>query len=154
MSPLPNVDHLAVVRAVRATLPAGGLTPDQAANACHEVAKRLASQFGEDAGLMAKASGSGGEVPGVGRVSQDIVMYATGEVYDVWGNVENTATPQWIYKGQAAANFYRPPVLDPTPPEPPTPPDGDLEARVTELERIVSEYAVRFRVIAEGAQGA
>lgn len=127
-------DHLAYVRQAReeydhvpASVERGWLVTNRACELC-----------GENFGLLSKPSGTNWN-----GYSIDCLMRATGETWDVLGDAEGIARPQWTRTtptGMTAPSKWRPHVATTPPPTepPPEPSPDDLEARVTRLEQFMA----------------
>lgn len=118
MPPTPAIDHLAVVTAARQKWDQMTAGPARAWTIVNETALQLQAR-GEDAGLLEKTSGN--QYLGF---STDRLLYRTGELFDILGNSEGEATPQWMFEGQVAPTLWRPPLGDvpPPPTDPGSPP--------------------------------
>lgn len=98
----------------------------------------IATALGNGAGLLRKDGGTHIVLPDGTNVSQDIVMYPDGRIFDVLGDAEGEARPTWQDKGTLdPARYYRVGSSTPPPPQPPEPPPSHeltLEQRVSRLE--------------------
>lgn len=117
----PTIDHLAVVREVRARMPAA--TNDQCVLVCNEVAKELRAR-GEDAGLLLKrvdqVHGTG---PDGNYYAIDAIVYPDGEGYDCLYAAPEQSRPIWDdISNTFNTALVRPPFDSPDPPDPPIPP--------------------------------
>lgn len=157
MPPDPAIDHLAVVKAVKATYQ---MMPPSAARGwtiTNEVARRLQA-LGEDAGLLGKTSGTN-----YNGYSLDRICYRSGgELYDCLMDAEGEARPDWRYEGLVDVSLWRPPVpVDPPeppdppdppdPPEPPVPPDDEdqWDAVLARLDVLIAETQAQTQVLQE-----
>lgn len=82
----------------------------------------LALSIGQAAGLLRKTGGTTITLPDGTTVAQDIICFPDGEAYDVLGDGEGAAVPQWGLAGGSPldpARYYKvpgtvPPVVPPT----------------------------------------
>jgi hypothetical protein len=140
--PVPEENHLAEVKVARnefagypASVERGGRITNRAAILINESLGIV------EYGLLAKTSGTNWN-----GYSIDCLMKRTGETWDVLGDAEGAAVPQWARttpSGMSDPAKWRAPVVDtggplPPPEEPPptSPPydDTELRARITALE--------------------
>lgn len=96
----PSMTPLDLVTQVRAKYP----TPLGAQHAACLL--EIATTLGNDAGLLRKDSGTVVTLPDGTRVAQDIIAYPDGRIYDVLGDAEGAATPQWSDKGTVEPSRY------------------------------------------------
>jgi len=110
----------AVVAEVRAKYPATLNNDVSLAWAvCNEVCLRL----GGDWGLLAKPTGQN-----YNGYSIDVILRKSGEAYDILGNSEFEASPQWNAVGGIDPSRWMPPIgTVPPPPDPEPPPSGTVE---------------------------
>ncbi len=146
--PIPN--HKSTVEAARRryqTLPAG---PERAYRIVNAVAWELRA---EGAGMFYKKSGTNYK-----ERSIDIVMYRDGHTFDVLGDAEGAARPQWSATsptGRGDPKNWRAPTApdSPEPPAPPpaplptTPPPTDPSTQLTALQSAFSALAARVTAL-------
>ena len=116
--PMPEIpDQTSVVASVRASYG----TPLGAQHA--DCLLAIARAIGQGAGLLRKPDGFNVTLPDGVKVSQDIIAFPDGRIYDCLGDAEGAATPGWMDKGTVdPSRYYRvteQPEPEPTPePEP------------------------------------
>lgn len=141
-------DQSAVVASVRSGYP----TPLGMAHAACLL--DICRAIGMGAGLLRKDSGTNIQLPDGTRVSQDIICFPSGRIFDCLGDAEGQARPGWSEAegGPFPDRYYRvgatvPPVTPPapvTPPwtPPPTPPSDALARLEMKIDRLLSVFRV------------
>lgn len=141
------IDHTDVVVRVKAQLEARGVSlagPDGAFAITKRVAWALRA---EGAGLLDKPGGNN-----AGGYATDIIVYPTGQHFDILTDGGNTNGAQWADAGLVDASRYRP-AIDPrdeqtAPVEPPPAPrDEVLLARLTSIEDLVQIVALNVQAL-------
>lgn len=140
---IPDQTH--VVAAVRATYP----TPLGAQHGACLI--EIARAIGQGAGLLRKDSGTHIVLPDGTRVSQDIICFPDGDIYDCLGDAEGEARPTWSRAngGPLPSRYYRvsaepEPSPEPSPEPEPTPPSGDVLVQIlAELRKLSRHLGVR-----------
>jgi hypothetical protein len=98
-------------------------------------------------GLLRKDWGTFVRLPDGTGIAQDILMERDGRHYDILGDGEASATPDWRLVTDPPSvdpSRYYAPACAPQPDQPPATPTNDLLARLTALEQEVSALRVEL----------